>query len=90
MKTIAIRDVTGIMEPLPGFSVVRTDGNDGQRSIKLTGYKTTTNQYGYQFVKNENTVVYDTKNTSSKHIAKEHTGKVSELRLQPFIASLTT
>lgn len=68
MKTIAIRDVTGIMEPLPGFSVVRTDGSDGQRSIKLNGYKTTTNQYGYQFVKNENTVVYD----DEEYIIKTH------------------
>jgi len=68
LKTIAIRDVTGIMEPLPGFSVVRTDGSDGQRSIKLNGYKTTTNQYGYQFVKNENTVVYD----DEEYIIKTH------------------
>lgn len=90
MKTIAIRDVTGIMEPLPGFSVVRTDGSDGQRSIKLNGYKTTTNQYGYQFVKTKIQLFTMTKSTSLKHIEKERTGKASELRRRPFIASLTT
>ncbi|QII49467.1 hypothetical protein G3M81_12270 [Bacillus paralicheniformis] len=59
MKILAIRDITGTMEPLPGFSVTRTDGNNGERSLKVTGIRKPSNRHGYALVKNENTFVYD-------------------------------
>ncbi|MGG3425777.1 phage tail protein [Bacillus licheniformis] len=68
MKILAVKDATGVMEPLPGFVTTRTDGSDGARSLKVTGVKTKNNQSGYNLVKNENTLIFD----NEEYIIKTH------------------
>lgn len=58
MAIIAVKDLSGIAEPLPGFSLTRSNGLEGEKSLTVTGFKTEINKHGYQYVKNENIILY--------------------------------
>ncbi|MDJ1631052.1 hypothetical protein QNN00_14580 [Bacillus velezensis] len=58
MAIVAVRDLSGIAEPLPGFVVTRSNGLEGEKSLSITGLYTETNRHGYRYVKNENIIWY--------------------------------
>ncbi|MCY9334126.1 phage tail protein [Bacillus spizizenii] len=71
MAIIAVKDLTGIAEPLPGFYATRSNGVEGEKTLNVLGYKTHTNQHGYKLVKNENILIFK----NEEYIIKTHKEK---------------
>lgn len=71
MAILAVKDVSGIAEPLSGFYVTRSNGVEGEKTLSVTGYKTAANQYGYNLVKNENILIYK----DEEYVIKTHKEK---------------
>lgn len=71
MAILAVKDLSGIAEPLPGFYATRSNGIEGEKTLNVTGYKTELNQYGYKLVKNENILIYK----DEEYVIKTHKEK---------------
>ncbi|WP_238810176.1 hypothetical protein [Bacillus velezensis] len=71
MAILAVKDISGIAEPLPGFFATRSNGIEGEKTLNVTGYKTDLNQHGYKLVKNENILIYK----DEEYIIKTHKEK---------------
>lgn len=71
MAILAVKDISGIAEPLPGFYVTRSNGVEGEKTLSVTGYKTEINQHGYKLVKNENILIYK----DEEYVIKTHKEK---------------
>jgi len=60
MSELAIRDlITGVMEPLPGFEVTRSDTDEEGKSLKVEGTKDQFNEHGFDLVTNQNVLIYE-------------------------------
>lgn len=71
MAIVAVKDISGIAEPLPGFSATRSNGVEGEKTLSVSGLKTSVNQHGYKLVKNENIILYK----DEEYIIKTHKEK---------------
>lgn len=58
MHLLTVRDMGGVEEPLSGFFVTRNNGEDGEKSISAVGVRTSFNQYGYDKLTNQTTLIY--------------------------------
>lgn len=57
-ELLMIKDKKGIVEPLDGFSVTLTEGEQGAKSLAVSGVRTEENKYGFDLIKQRNYFVY--------------------------------
>lgn len=68
MKSLAIKSITGEMEPVYDYTVTRNNGLSGEKTIKVTSIRTDQNQSAYLLIVNENIFVYE----DEEYVIKDH------------------
>jgi phage minor structural protein len=82
MKTLAIKSISGEMEPVYDYTVTRNNGLSGEKTIKVTSICTEQNISAYHLIKNENIFVYE----NEEYVIKDH----SEITYSKLIGVQTT
>ncbi|WP_312093801.1 phage tail protein [Niallia sp.] len=82
MKSLAIKSITGEMEPVYDYTVTRNNGLSGEKTIKVTSIRTEQNESAYPLIVNENIFVYE----DEEYVIKDH----SEITYNKLVGVQTT
>lgn len=74
-----IKSITGQVEALTDFEVKRNNGVNGEKLIEVNVTKTEGNEHSYQFVKNENYLIYDDEEFIIKDFRERTIGNTTKI-----------